>query len=47
MKEIEQMKAWQIAWGYTSTGTTNNGSMNMMQEHCKTMPNMPGCEQYK
>lgn len=22
-KEIEQMKAWMIAWGYTSTGTTS------------------------
>ena len=27
MKEIEQMKAWQIAWGYTSTGMTASGMM--------------------
>jgi Domain of unknown function (DUF305) len=29
-KEIEQMKAWQIAWGYSSTGTTATG---MMMDH--------------
>lgn len=26
-REIEQMKQWQIAWGYTATGTTNTGMM--------------------
>ena len=26
-KEIEQMKAWQKAWGYTSSGSTNTGMM--------------------
>ena len=26
-KEIEQMKAWQVAWGYTSTGMTASGMM--------------------
>ena len=26
-KEIEQMKAWQVAWGYTSTGMTTSGMM--------------------
>ncbi len=24
-KEIEQMKTWQKAWGYTSSGSTNSG----------------------
>ncbi len=49
-KEIDQMKAWQIAWGYTSTRTTASGAMMMddaMREHCKTMPNMVGCEKYR
>ncbi len=50
-KEIEQMKAWQIAWGYVSTGATMNGTMNseeaMMRDHCLTMPGMAGCEKYR
>jgi len=28
-REIEQMKQWMIEWGYTQTGTTNTGTMNM------------------
>ena len=27
MKEIEQMKAWQVAWGYTSSGMNGTGMM--------------------
>jgi uncharacterized protein (DUF305 family) len=49
-KEIDQMKAWQLAWGYIQSGSTGNtGSMmtgtmspqdEMMRDHCKTMPEM-------
>lgn len=28
-KEIDQMNAWIKDWGYTQTGTTNTGAMNM------------------
>ena len=50
-KEIDQMKAWQVAWGYISTGATMSGAMNpgeaMMRDHCLTMPGMAGCEKYR
>ncbi len=47
-KEIEMMKKWLVDWGYTSTGTTTLSSEDeMMREHCKTMPEMVGCEKYK
>ncbi len=31
-KEIEQMRAWQVTWGYTATGTTSTG-MTMSGGH--------------
>lgn len=44
-KEINQMKQWMIDWGYTSQ--SSDPKDEMMRDHCKSMPNMPGCEKYR
>jgi hypothetical protein len=50
-KEINQMKQWIQDWGYTGTSVSSSSSVSpqdeMMREHCKTMPNMMGCEKYR
>ncbi len=45
-KEITQMKQWMIDWWYTQN-TTLTPQEEMMREHCKTMPEMAGCDKYK
>lgn len=44
-KEINQMKQWMIDWWYTSEKMDPRDEM--MRDHCKTMPNMAGCEKYR
>jgi uncharacterized protein (DUF305 family) len=50
-KEIDQMNKWLVEWGLVSTGVTSGtGSIpqdQAMREHCKTMPEMMGCEKYR
>jgi uncharacterized protein (DUF305 family) len=46
-KEIAQMKQWLIDWWYTTSSNSLNPQEEMMREHCKTMPEMSGCEKYK
>jgi hypothetical protein len=46
-KEIAQMKQWLIDWWYTTPSNSLNPQEEMMREHCKTMPNMSGCEKYR
>jgi hypothetical protein len=50
-KEIEQMQTWLKEWGLVSTGVTSGtGSIpqdQAMRDHCKTMPEMMGCEKYR
>jgi Domain of unknown function (DUF305) len=55
--EIDQMNSWMKEWGYVSTGSTTStssimtGAMSprdeMMRDHCKSMPEMTGCEKYR
>jgi uncharacterized protein (DUF305 family) len=45
-KEITQMKQWMIDWWYTQN-TTLTPQEEMMREHCKTMPEMAGCDKYR
>jgi uncharacterized protein (DUF305 family) len=40
-KEIAQMKQWQKDWGYSQKGN------NALEEHCKMMPEMSGCEAFR
>jgi uncharacterized protein (DUF305 family) len=56
-KEIDQMNVWMKEWGYMSTGSTASTSImmtgamspqdEMMRDHCQTMPEMMGCEEYR
>lgn len=50
-REIEQMKKWMVEWGYTTTGSSNTGTLSpeevMMRDHCLEMPEMMGCEKYQ
>ena len=50
--EIEMMKKWLKDWGYTNTGSVSatnieNPEDDMMREHCRQMPEMVGCEDYR
>lgn len=46
-KEIAQMKQWLIDWWYTTAKTSLDPQEEMMREHCKSMPEMMGCEKYR
>lgn len=48
-REIAQMKQWQKDWGYTTTatGTVESPGSAMMRDHCRSMPEMAGCEKFK
>jgi Domain of unknown function (DUF305) len=49
-REIAQMRQWQKDWGYTTatgTGIAETPGSAMMRDHCRTMPDMVGCEKFR